>query len=364
MTSTVAYESPIPIENSRQVSALIVSGVCIFVTTLFVGLRLFAKYKISKPFDASDISIIVALVFNTALHSDMFIMVLNGGFSFHVQDVAMRFGPNATTLFFKCIMVFALLWNATTCFTKISILLMYVSLFPIRKMLLACRGLGIFIILWNIGGILGGLLVCRPIAMNWDQTVPGGKCGNQPMYYMALGVINILVEVTMLALPFPVLYKLQMPLRKKLVVFAMFSIGFGTCGITIYRQATLPGVAFSDMTHSGLLATVFSGLEPSVALALSCVPFLRPYFGGTFRSPKNTYNSDGVVRSHNAIASNNSRPFEELNDDSSEVQLRPIQGRQDTHVSAQSAAEEKIGVNTTSFITVKKHWDVRSDGDS
>lgn len=62
--------------------------------------------------------------------------------------------------------------------------------------------------------------------MNWDQTTPGGKCGNQPMYYMALGVINILVEVTMLGLPFPVLYKLQMPLRKKLVVFGMFSVGF------------------------------------------------------------------------------------------------------------------------------------------
>ncbi|KAH7131010.1 integral membrane protein [Dactylonectria macrodidyma] len=328
--STTAFESSIPIENSRQVAAMVVSGLCIFVTCLVVGLRLFAKFKNSKPFDYSDMAIIVALIFNTGLHADMFIMVLRGGFSFHVQDVAMRFGPDALTLFFKCIMVFALLWNATTCFTKLSILLMYVTVFPIRRMMLACRALGIFIILWNIGGVLGGLLVCRPISMNWDQTTPGGKCGNQPMYYMALGIINILVEVTLLGLPFPVLYKLQMPLRKKLVVFGMFSVGFATCGITIYRQATLPGLKFADMTHSGLIATIFSGLEPSVALALSCVPYLRPYFGGTFRSPKNTYNSDGVIRSNKA--SNNSRPFEELNDDaSSEVQLRPIQGRLDTH---------------------------------
>ncbi|KAL6407290.1 integral membrane protein [Ilyonectria robusta] len=78
------------------------------------------------------------------------------------------------------------------------------------------------------------------------------------------------------------------------------------------------------MTDSGLLATIFSGLEPSVALALSCVPYLRPYFGGTFRTPKNTYNSDGVIKSHEGNASNNSRPFEELNDDASEVQLRPM----------------------------------------
>ncbi|KAH6972237.1 hypothetical protein BKA56DRAFT_635300 [Ilyonectria sp. MPI-CAGE-AT-0026] len=322
MSSTTAFESPIPIENPRQVSALVTSALCIFVTVLFVGLRLFAKWKMSKPFDGSDLSIFAAL----------------------------------------CIMVFALLWNATTCFTKLSILLMYVSVFPVRRMTLACRGLGIFIILWNIGGVLGGLLVCRPISMNWDQTTPGGKCGNQPMYYMALGVINILVEVTMLGLPFPVLYKLQMPLRKKLVVFGMFSVGFATCGITIYRQATLPGVKFADMTDSGLLATIFSGLEPSVALALSCVPYLRPYFGGTFRTPKNTYNSDGVIKSHEGNASNNSRPFEELNDDASEVQLRPMKVRQDVHVSADSD-EEGRDANKSPFITVKRRWEVRSDTD-
>lgn len=136
-----------------------------------------------------------------------------------------------------------------------------------------------------------------------------------------------------------------------------------TCGITIYRQATLPGVQFADMTDSGLLATIFSGLEPSVALALSCVPYLRPYFGGTFRTPKNTYNSDGVIKSHEGNASNNSRPFEELNDDASEVQLRPLKVRQDVHVSAHSDEEEKRNANKSPFITVKKHWEVRSDTD-
>lgn len=40
-------------------------------------------------------------IFNTALHIDMYIMVFNGGFSFHVQDVAMRFGPDVLTVFFK-----------------------------------------------------------------------------------------------------------------------------------------------------------------------------------------------------------------------------------------------------------------------
>jgi hypothetical protein len=39
--------------------------------------------------------------FNTALHADVFIMVTHGGFGFHVQEIAMRFGPDVLTLFFK-----------------------------------------------------------------------------------------------------------------------------------------------------------------------------------------------------------------------------------------------------------------------
>lgn len=205
---------------------------------------------------------------------------------------------------------------------------MYKSVFPVRRVILPCQILGVFIVLWNTGGILGGVLVCQPIAMNWDQSIPGGKCGNQATYYMALGLINIVVEVVMLAIPLPVLYKLHMPLRKKVVIIGMFSIGFSTCAITIYRQATLPDLQFVDMTHSGVVATLLSGLEPSVALALACVPFLRSLFGNMFGSPNTrlkhlparTNGFTGERRRSDAAA------FEALQDDCSDVQLHPPRG--------------------------------------
>lgn len=62
MDSATALEWPIPIENSLQVSLLVTSSLAVFITCLFVGLRLFAKFKMSKPFDASDACIFAALV--------------------------------------------------------------------------------------------------------------------------------------------------------------------------------------------------------------------------------------------------------------------------------------------------------------
>ncbi|KAH6684932.1 integral membrane protein [Plectosphaerella plurivora] len=355
------FESPIPIENSNQTSLIGASAFCIIFPTLMVTLRMVAKIKSTKKFNASDACILVALFFNTALHADVFIMVVHGGFGFHVQDIATRFGPEVLTLFFKCIMVFALLWNATTCFTKLSVLLMYMSVFPVRRVVLPCQVLGVFIILWNIGGVLGGILVCRPLAMNWDQTIPGGKCGNQPMYYMWLGIINIIVEVTMLALPMPVLYKLQMPLRKKIVIISMFGIGFATCAITIYRQATLPALQFADMTHSGVVATLLSGLEPSVALALACVPFLRPLFGTVFGTTQNK-SSPATGDYRKGSKRSVTREFEELDDNSSEVQLQPVMPIREALVTSDPKKRDRTAKPDT--ITVETGWEVNVKRDS
>uniref|UniRef100_A0A8H7K779 Rhodopsin domain-containing protein n=1 Tax=Bionectria ochroleuca TaxID=29856 RepID=A0A8H7K779_BIOOC len=282
------YESAIPIENSRQLSILVVSTLCVAFSLFIVGLRVFAKYKISKPLDASDFCSLIALIFSIALHTTLYVIVLKGGLGLHIQDLIMRFGPNTVIVFFKCTLVFSVLWNSTTCFTKLSVLFMYMAFFPVRKMILACRILGAFIIIWNVTGIITVMLLCRPLAMNWDRSI-GGTCGSQPDYYMALGVVNIVVEVVMLAFPFPVLYGLQISIQKKIVVFGMFGVGFAACGVTIYRQTTIPSLEYDDMPWSSFLSLLFSGLEPSAALILSCVPFLRPYFKGAFPRAKTGY---------------------------------------------------------------------------
>ena len=42
------------------------------------------------------------------------------------------------------------------------------------------------------------------------------------------------------------------------------------------RQSLLPDLDFARLIHSGALTTASSGLEPAVAIALACIPLLRP----------------------------------------------------------------------------------------
>lgn len=121
-------------------------------------------------------------------------------------------------------MTFALLWNATVCFSKLSVLLMYTTLIPNRSLTRWTRGIGLFIILWNVGNIIGGLLICRPLAKNWDFTREG-QCGSQPNYYFTMGIINIITDVLLIGLPMPYLYRLRLERRKKILAMALLSIG-------------------------------------------------------------------------------------------------------------------------------------------
>jgi hypothetical protein len=87
-----------------------------------------------------------------------------------------------------------------------------------------CQILGGLIIAWNVGDIIGGFLICRPLAKNWDFTIPG-TCGSHPKFYFAMGMINIISDAFLIGLPMPYIYDLRMPLRKKLVAGGLLSVG-------------------------------------------------------------------------------------------------------------------------------------------
>ena len=69
-------------------------------------------------------------------------------------------------------------------------------------------------------------LICRPISFNWDRTIPGGGiCGDQKALDLYIGVFNLLMDVTTVILPMPVLWGLQIATTKKIVLSGIFGMG-------------------------------------------------------------------------------------------------------------------------------------------
>ena len=65
---------------------------------------------------------------------------------------------------------------------------------------------------------------CSPIAYGWDTSIEGGRCGDREAGYLAVGIIDAITDLFILILPLPMIYKLQVPRLKQVLLGVIFSI--------------------------------------------------------------------------------------------------------------------------------------------
>ena len=110
-------------------------------------------------------------------------------------------------------------------FSKIAVLLCY-----LRISTKSLFRTGVFVVMgvvfaYNIALMLSLIFACRPIAKNWDATIMTGSCINRPAVYLANGVLNVVTDFIILLMPLPMIRGLHLPLRQKILLGAMFSVG-------------------------------------------------------------------------------------------------------------------------------------------
>ncbi|KAI1181119.1 hypothetical protein F4777DRAFT_585098 [Nemania sp. FL0916] len=124
---------------------------------------------------------------------------------------------------------------------------------------------------------------CVPLSQYWDPK-PGGWCRNTLIGDNATVAANLILDVFVLALPLPVLWRLQMSLRDKLTVTAMFGFGAVTIGLVLWRlvvtQKTRSG---SDWTETLCEVGLIASLEVFLGIIAVCVPTLGPLFNAYMR---------------------------------------------------------------------------------
>ncbi|KAB5566560.1 hypothetical protein GE09DRAFT_1171632 [Coniochaeta sp. 2T2.1] len=330
---------PFPIETVAQRSVLGVALTFAILPVVSVTLRVIARRIASRALDASDYCIIIACLFAEALEGVSITGVLDCGIGYdHTVNIVVQYGMGPVTKLLKLLIPLQFLWALSLGFSKTSILLLYSNVFAVPVVIWTARSAIVFIALWVLATIITGCLICQPFAMNWDQTIPGGHCGDQVLSFTVTGALNLVTDVMVLLLPLPYLYKLQMRLYKKLVLMGVFSVGF--------------------LEH-------LSGLEPSVAVILSCIPLLRPLLGRGKGSSGNTGYKSSQAKTFE-LQSKEGGPFVPLGDDSSQYQLRP-DGPEHTagvHASKRSASSvrgsSEVEGEDVTRIKVRSQWDVQT----
>lgn len=72
--------------------------------------------------------------------------------------------------------------------------------------------------------ILEALLICIPVRYNWDKSIDG-QCGNSYAAYVSVAIVDLIAELSVIILPMPYVWSLQLPVGKKIALTFIFGIG-------------------------------------------------------------------------------------------------------------------------------------------
>ncbi|KAI4861838.1 hypothetical protein F4820DRAFT_464370 [Hypoxylon rubiginosum] len=116
------------------------------------------------------------------------------------------------------------------------------------------------------------LFSCRPISKLWQiNPDPGNMChpSSSRAFIWVYFVLHIVTDLHLLCIPLPLLWKVNIGQRKKIILMSLFSGGIFTMVATVIRTTTLLGVNAADM---GL----WSCLEIFIAISVTNAPVLHP----------------------------------------------------------------------------------------
>lgn len=119
-----------------------------------------------------------------------------------------------------------IIWVTSVTFIRASLLFLYIRLFPIRIFRRICYSVLVANLVFFMSTVLADCLICRPISYRWDRVIGGtGYCGHEKPLDLYVGIFNLLLDVTAVVLPMPVLWGLKMDIGNKLRLTGMFGLG-------------------------------------------------------------------------------------------------------------------------------------------
>ncbi|KAM0544877.1 hypothetical protein ACHAPJ_011622 [Fusarium lateritium] len=121
---------------------------------------------------------------------------------------------------------------------------------------------------------------CFPTRKNWQVLPdPGEKCTFKMQNFLVTTVLNVLTDAMILGIPLPLLWTLQVPLRKKFVIGLLLSSGAFVIAAAIIRV-----VLTLSANPSALTVNAWGVRETIVGIITVNIPILRPMFSRSFWS--------------------------------------------------------------------------------
>ncbi|KAK5630235.1 hypothetical protein RRF57_005950 [Xylaria bambusicola] len=321
--------------NTLGKADLIVETIFLTIALLCTGIRLWSRRLNKTQLQANDYLILTALVIVIARYAVMVVLVVKCGLGLHVDEVDSLGGPARLVVFYKLFYMTDLTWITLVVLIKVSILHFYSVTFPIKWFRYLVYGVMAFAIAFWVAAFFSQVFFCIPPQKLWLQNIPG-QCGNLVTIKIVVASTDLGIDIVVIALPMPLLWKLHLAAAKKISLTFIFGLGFIIIIFTSVRIHFIPELDSPDTTYEFLEIGLTSSLVPLLGILTANLPISAPVFIRVF-----------LISSLGSSSAADSDNFRRLRDE--EYGLANIE------MSRGASASNNVGK-----INVKRDWEVNS----
>ncbi|KAK4197157.1 hypothetical protein QBC40DRAFT_286089 [Triangularia verruculosa] len=285
-----------------------------FFALILLVTRLVIVHRAKRKFGLDDASAILAFVC-AAVYTGAS-CALGEGITRHAWDTPLSEVANPAYL--KKLFVTSLFYGPMLFFAKAAILLFLQRTFQPKTWFRIC----IYILLFLMTGTYWMTVplcfyYCMPhpnTGEQWDLTILA-KCNALATPGLVQAGMNVAVDIAVFCLPLPVVFKLQMPLGKKLSVAGIFATGLFALIASIltihYRILIIRGV---DSSWAGAQTYICIQAEVYTSIMVACMPSLARVWNSKLVKESKIYTSFRTVISQISFGTftlasgNSSRP--------------------------------------------------------
>ncbi|KAF2686352.1 hypothetical protein K458DRAFT_486331, partial [Lentithecium fluviatile CBS 122367] len=249
-----------------------------------IGLRIWSKRLKKNSLRFSDYAIFVAAIFATGYLSICWIAVERGGVGYPLLQIR----PSQRIITQQSFVAAWLIQTWANSFVRLSILDFFSDVFRVSKFRVVVHVCEALAIAYLVGCTITFFAICRPIKYNWELGPPEA-CGDRNLKFLLSAIFNLTLDVCILVLPMPMLWRLQMSMRKKAAVTVVFGLGIFVCFATAWRIHSV--IEFSkpaskmNFTVTVVEDALWSGLEINLGIINACMPIMPPALQKIFKVP-------------------------------------------------------------------------------
>lgn len=142
------------------------------------------------------------------------------GYGRHIDDLDLNQAETALMFFW----IAQTPYKVVVSLNKISVVLFSKRIFTMKSFQIACWIVLFILIGWGLGALGATVFQCIPAEGSWNPNV-NATCIDKDAFWLAFATGNAITDAMVLILPLPMVFKLQLKLRDKIMLSGIFLLG-------------------------------------------------------------------------------------------------------------------------------------------